>query len=118
MKNTNYKNLKVWDKSVNIVTDLYKITENFPQAEKFWIVSQIRRACISIPSNIAEWAGRKGTQEFKQFLFIAKWSCYEVETQLIISKNLWSISEKELIEILNQIEEIIKMIQGLINAPF
>lgn len=90
----NYRDLIVYKKSISFVTQIYKITEKFPSEEKFWIISQIRRASVSISSNIAEGAGRNWNGEFKQFLFIAKSSCYEVETQLLISKNIWFISEE------------------------
>ncbi|EKE28955.1 MAG: S23 ribosomal protein [uncultured bacterium (gcode 4)] len=116
--NTNYKNLKVWSKSVDFVSRIYEITSKFPNDEKFSLVSQIRRAAVSIPSNIAEWSWRNGIPELRQFLYISKWSCLEVETQLIISKNLWFISESDF-EVLNKdLDEIIKMLQWFINSKF
>ncbi len=114
--NTNYKNLKVWERSINLVNNLYKITKDYPNEEKFWLVSQIRRASVSISCNIAEWAWRNWNSEFRQFLYISKWSCLEIETLLIISKNQWFISEKIYKEISDELNEIIKMIQWLINS--
>ncbi len=115
--NTNYKNLKVWNKSIEFVSLIYKLTEDYPDTEKFWLVSQMRRAAVSIPSNIAEWSWRNWKSEYRQFLYIAKWSCLEVETQLIISKKLWFIDKEE--EIVDKyLLEIIKMLQWLINSKF
>ena len=92
---TNYKSLKVWQKSIAFIKNLYKILESFPDDEKYWLTSQMKRASVSIPSNIAEWAGRNWSSEFKQFLHIAKWSCYELETQIIIAKELWYIKQSD-----------------------
>ncbi len=83
-----FKELKVWQKSVELATEVYNSTNNFPAEEKFGITSQIRRSVVSISSNIAEGAGRKTKKEFKLFLNYAYSSCSELETQLIISKNL------------------------------
>jgi four helix bundle protein len=83
-----HKDLKVWQESMTLVTQIYKISEDFPKHEIYGLSSQIRRAAVSIPSNIAEGAGRKGENEFKRFLFIALGSLSEVETQLEISQRL------------------------------
>ncbi|MEX1262311.1 MAG: four helix bundle protein [Balneolaceae bacterium] len=90
----NYKELKVWNKSVNLATDIYKQTKNFPKSEIYGITSQIRRSAISISSNIAEGAGRSGKKEFKHFLNISNGSAFELETQIIISKKLEYISDQ------------------------
>ena len=79
----NFKELKIWIKAMNVVTDVYKATLNFPGDEKFGLTSQIRRCAVSIPSNIAEGAGRNTNGEFRQFLGIANGSCYELQTQLM-----------------------------------
>ena len=83
-----YKELKLWQKSIGLVTSVYLLTRSFPQFENFGLVSQINRSAVSIPSNIAEGAGRNSDKEFIHFLSIAQASSYELETQLIISKNL------------------------------
>ena len=83
-----YKELKIWQKAIELVTEIYSITGQFPDKERFGLISQINRASVSIPSNIAEGAGRNSTKEFLHFLSIAHASSYETETQLIISKNL------------------------------
>lgn len=113
---SNYKNLKVWKRSINFVTGIYKITEKFPSDEKFWLVSQMRRASISIPSNIAEWSWRNGINEFKQFLHISKASCMEVDTQLMIAKNLSFITDEIYTKFNEELNEIIKMIQWLLKS--
>lgn len=104
-----YKELKIWQKAIAFVSDIYKVTAIFPDKEKFNLISQINRAAVSIPSNIAEGAGRNSKKEFIQFLAIAHGSTYEVETQLIISKNLGYILEEDLVIILEKLSELQKM---------
>jgi four helix bundle protein len=104
-----YKELKVWQKSIELVTDIYQVTAKFPDNEKFGLISQINRASVSIPSNIAEGAGRNSTKEFLHFLSIAHASSYETETQLIISKNLNYLSKHELDALTGKINEWQKM---------
>ena len=87
-KITSHKDLKVWQESMTLVTQIYKISEDFPKHEVYGLTSQIRRAAVSIPSNIAEGAGRKGENEFTRFLYIALGSLSEVETQLEISLSM------------------------------
>lgn len=107
-----YKELKVWQKSIELVTDIYQVTAKFPDNEKFGLISQINRASVSIPSNIAEGAGRNSTKEFLHFLSIAHASSYETETQLIISKNLNYLSKNELDALTGKINEWQKMSYG------
>lgn len=114
--NNNYKKLLVWNKSKSFVKNIYKISSVFPKEEIYWLTAQIKRASISIPSNIAEWAWRQWNAEFKQFLYIAKWSCYEVETQLYLAIDLWFLKQDLFEKIDAELQEIIKMIQWLINS--
>jgi len=81
----NFKELLVWQKSINFVTEIYELTNDFPKNEMYGLISQIRRASISIPSNIAEGNSRRSVADYLQFLKIARGSCAEVETQLIIA---------------------------------
>jgi len=111
-----HKDLDVWKKSIEFVTEIYKITLQFPSDEKFGLISQLRRAAVSIPSNIAEGASRKNKTEFKQFLYIALSSGAELETQLIISSNLGYLTEDRKDELILEINSISKMIQGLIKS--
>jgi len=112
----NYKQLSVWNKSVKLATDVYKATKKYPKNEIYGITSQIRRSVISISSNIAEGAGRTGKKQFKHFLNIAYSSSFELETQLIISKNLGYLKESAFSELSETIIEIQKMTYTLIKS--
>ena len=107
-----HRKLDVWRRAIDFVTKVYEITETFPESEKFGLVSQMRRAAVSIPSNIAEGAARKGTKEFQQFLSIAQGSASELETQIIISSQLGFLRTEESV-ILEELEEISRMLVGL-----
>jgi four helix bundle protein len=109
----NFRNLKIWQKSIELTTEIYLLTSKFPDKEKFGLISQINRCVVSIPSNIAEGSGRKSEKEFEQFLNISISSSYELETQLTISKNINYLKENDYEQIIIKIEEIQKMIQGL-----
>ncbi len=111
-----FRELKVWQKAMDLVTDIYAITTIFPQHEQFGITSQIRRSSISIPSNIAEGFGRNSNNEFVRFLRIAIGSLFELQTQLEISKNLKFISIEEFNKMLLESTEIEKMIKALIKS--
>lgn len=111
-----HKDLNVWQKSIDFVTNVYQITKNYPKEEIYGLTNQLRRASISIPSNIAEGAARKHNKEFAQFLFIALGSASEIETQLIISRNLAYISEAQYKKLNEEIIEIRKMLNGLIKS--
>jgi len=104
-----YKELIIWKKAINLVTEIYVVTSAFPDKERFNLISQINRAAVSIPSNIAEGAGRNSDKEFVQFLSIAHASSYELETQLIVSNNLGYLKQENLNKILESIEELQKM---------
>jgi four helix bundle protein len=110
-----HKKLEVWKKAIDFVTKIYKSTELFPDSEKFGLTSQIRRSAVSIPSNMAEGAGRTGKKEFIQFLSIAQGSTSELETQLIIANNLGYLKKEEL-KLLDELDEISRMIIGLIKS--
>lgn len=112
----NFKELLVWQKSINFVTEIYELTNNFPKNEMYGLISEIRRASISIPSNIAEGNSRRSVADYLQFLKIARGSCAEVETQLIIAQNLKFLSEEHYLKLNQDIIEILKMLNGLINS--
>lgn len=107
------KDLKVWQKSIDLAIDVYSLTKYIPSEEKFGLISQINRSSVSISSNIAEGCGRHSQKEFYQFLSIANGSAYELETQLLISSRLNYISTSNYNLIYTKIEEIQKMIFGL-----
>ena len=112
---SDFRRLDVWRESIAFVTQVYSESKIFPQEEKFGLTSQIRRSAVSIPSNIAEGAGRKSKTEFRQFLYIALSSSFETETQLLISNNLKYLSNEKLQELLSQLTTIQKMLQGLLK---
>lgn len=89
MKVENFKQLLVWQKSIELVKEIYCITATLPEEEKFGLISQMRRSSISVPSNIAEGSRRKTSKDFLQFLYISDGSCSELETQLIIGRELF-----------------------------
>jgi len=109
----NFKELKVWQKSIDLTTEIYSITKNFPADEKYGLTSQIRRAAVSVPSNIAEGAGRKSNKEFRHFLSISLGSVFELETQVIVASRLNFISEANFSDIQSRISEIQKMVFSL-----
>jgi len=107
--------LNVWQESIKLVKEIYSITIKFPPNEVYGLTSQIKRAVISVPSNIAEGASRQTNREFIQFLYIAIGSLSEVETQLIIAKELNFVKHKDIHILLENIINIKKMINGLIK---
>jgi four helix bundle protein len=110
-----HKDLVVWQKSIEFVTKIYETTNNFPKEELFGLTSQLRRAAISIPSNIAEGFARKHNKELIQFLYVSLGSSVEIETQLLIAKNINYINDEIYLSLTNHLSEISKMIIGLIR---
>ncbi len=110
-----YKNLDVWNKSIKLVTEIYKTTAKFPKKEQYGLISQLQRAAISIPSNIAEGWGRGTTKEYIQFLLITRGSLMELETHLIISQNLNYISKETSQFFINEANNIGMMLNRLIQ---
>ena len=108
-----HKDLFVYQKSLDFVVEIYQLTNDFPESEKYGLISQLRRAAISVPSNISEGAGRKSKKEFIQFLYIALGSLNEIETQIEISKRLAYIQEID--EINNELIHIKRMLLKLIE---
>lgn len=113
MKSHRIEDLKVWSKSMALVKEVYLITVELPNEERFGLLSQIRRCAVSIPSNIAEGAGRNNKNEFYQFLGIAFGSIYELQTQLQLLIDLNFISEAKIIPLKELLTEIQKMIYSL-----
>ena len=110
------EDLKVWNKAMNVAMETYELSAGFPVEEKYGLTSQIRRSAVSIPSNIAEGAGRNSKGEFKQFLGIASGSSFELYTQLILSYKLNLVSVDKIKSILNKVIEIQKMNYSLIKS--
>jgi four helix bundle protein len=112
----NYRDLILWQKAMDLVELVYRITIHFPQDELYGLRSQIRRAAVSIPSNIAEGEGRHSTGDFLRFLAIANGSRREVETQTIISQRLGYITEQECTNVLALASEVGRLRQGLADS--
>jgi four helix bundle protein len=109
-----YKDLVVWQKAMELVTAIYQATQTFPKEELYGLTSQLRRAAVSVPSNIAEGQGRLTRGEFRQFLGQAKGSLSELETQLLIAQNLGYL--KECSTLLGQKTEVARLLNGLLNS--
>ncbi len=111
----NHKELDCWKEAINFVDEIYKITKGFPSDEKFGIISQLRRASVSIPSNIAEGAARNSDKEFIQFLYISLGSLSETETLLIIALKQEYLNTVKFEELNKQIEINRSLLLGLIR---
>jgi len=108
-----YTNLKLWEASMNLAETVYRLTMDFPEEERFGLVAQLKRAAVSIPSNIAEGKGRSSDKEFKQFLYIARGSLFELRTQLELARRLGFVDSNQKIK--NQIVEVQSMLNTLLN---
>ena len=111
-----HTDLIVWQKAVALATDVHKATKNFPKGELYGLVSQLRRATVSISSNIAEGQGRLTTGEFKHALGIARGSLFEVQTQIHISRNLRHFDQEIAQALLDQTDEVGRLLNGLIRS--
>jgi len=116
MKVKNYQELIVWQKSMDLVEEVYKSSRDFPREEIHGLTSQIRRASISIPSNIAEGQGRRTTSDFLRHLSIAYGSLREVETQILIARRLKYITQGRLEGVMNLAGEVGRLLNGLIAS--
>lgn len=114
-KITNFQDLRIWQKGIEVVKDIYILTKKFPKEELYGLTSQMRRSAISIPSNIAEGFRRYHNKEYKQFLYIVLGSCAELETQIIIANELDYINETNKTELIEKIKYICRMTVKLIN---
>jgi four helix bundle protein len=110
-----HKKLDVWKESVALAVEIYHLTEAFPKAELYGLTSQMRRAAVSVPSNIAEGAGRSSSKEFLQFLVIARGSLSELDTQLEISRQLSYLSDDVSVKVDAQLNSIGAKLAGLMN---
>lgn len=113
---TSYHDLIVWQKAIDFVVDTYRLTGQFPRAELYGLMSQLQRAAVSVPSNIAEGAGRGHTREFIHHLYVSRGSLFESETQIIIAQRLDYASEEDIKPLLGMIAEVGKMLNGLIAS--
>ncbi len=111
----NYKDLLVWQKSIDLAVVIYRVTNKIPDCEKWGLISQMRRSVISVSANIAEGYGRQATGEYKHFSSISRGSLFELETQIILSHRLEYLTLEDLKSILSEIEQIGKMLTVLIS---
>lgn len=116
MKVKDYKELKVWQKGIEIVDKIYSLTEDFPRNEQYGLSVQMRKAAVSIPSNIAEGFARHHTKEYVQFLYIALGSCAELETQILIAQRRKYVVGQILEELFEDINHQNRMLMKLIQA--
>jgi four helix bundle protein len=112
----NYRDLIAWQKAMDLAEAIYAATAKFPSEEKFGITQQMRRAAVSIPSNIAEGHARRSTQEFRRFLSIARGSRAELGTQVLLSARLKFLSEPTSADLAERLEEVGRLINGLLNS--
>ncbi|HYH85814.1 MAG TPA: four helix bundle protein [Pyrinomonadaceae bacterium] len=111
-----YRDLEVWRKAMSLTREIYTATALYPNEEKFGLVSQMRRAAVSIPSNLAEGHARRGAGEFKHFISIATGSVAELETQVILSADLGFLDRSMENDLLRRLDEIGKMLRGLYKS--
>jgi len=111
-----YADLKVWQKAIDLVADIYTHTKSFPKEEIYGLTSQIRRSAVSIPCNIAEGQGRLTRGEFKQFLGHARGSLLELQTQITIAKKLTFLDEASMLSLMKSSTEIQRMLNGLLES--
>ena len=116
MAGQSYRELVVWQRSMALVTEIYRITEDFPKSELFGLTSQLKRAVVSIPSNIAEGQGRDSSREFLYHLSVAYGSLMEVETQIQIARNLSFVDEQGAAKLIEKCGEVGRMLNGLTRS--
>ena len=116
MKVRSFRDLIAWQKAMDLVTLVYQVTEPFPRAEMFGLTNQLRRAAVSVPSNIAEGQARNSTKEFVNFLSISMGSLAEIETQLLIAQRLNYVKESVVNKPLQLTSEVGRIVNGLMNS--
>ena len=116
MRRHNFKKMKIWQEAMNLVQLTYRLVKQFPESEKFNLVSQLTRCAVSIPSNIAEGTSKRTNKHFFQFLDNSLGSAFEWETQLIVAFNEKYINEKQFQELEKRVQDLQKMISGFIEG--
>jgi four helix bundle protein len=110
-----YRDLLVWQKAMDLVTEVYQCTKSFPRDEMFGLVAQMRRSSVSVPSNIAEGKGRRTSKELVQFLFNARGSLLELQTQISISERLSYLNESEATKLEQNSAKVAQLLNGMIR---
>ncbi|MBT9331116.1 four helix bundle protein [Paracidobacterium acidisoli] len=116
MRVKQFRDLLVWQKGMALAREIYRVTQSFPKAEVFGLTAQMRRAAVSIPSNIAEGQGRLSDKVFILFLGHARGSLYELETQAELAESLGYLGKQELQQVLSECSELGRMLHGLLNS--
>ena len=111
----NFKNLKIWQLGIELIMEVYAISKQFPTEERYGLTTQVNRSALSVPSNIAEGSGRGTNKDFANFLSIAIGSLYELETQIIVARQLNFIKEEQFNKLSKMVNELEKMINGIRN---
>ena len=111
----NYNNLQIWQQAINLVVEIYQLTNTFPVEEKYGLVSQMHRAAVSIPSNIAEGAGRDSDKEFSHFISISIGSMYELQTQVVLCERLGFIDHTQCTKIREELDNLQRMAPSFKN---
>jgi len=111
-----YRELVAWKKAIELVTEIYRATQNFPRHETYGLTGQLRRAAVSIPSNIAEGQGRLSRGEFKQFLGHTRGSLYELDSQIVIAGNLAYLDDHQVSLLLDRAHEVGRILNGLLTS--
>jgi len=114
--NNSFKDLKAWQKAMDLAEDIYNLTDLFPKHEIYGLTSQMRRAAVSVPSNIAEGKGRSTDRDFVFFLHHSRGSLHELETQLLLSRRRGYVEERAFGQVSNSIQELGRILNGLIAA--
>ena len=112
----NFREFEIWQKARKLVKDIYQVTDNFPAKERYGLNSQIQRAAVSIPSNIAEGCSRRSEVDFARFLEIAQGSAFEVETQLILANDIGYLQDALLTDLLKELHSLQRQINKLITV--
>jgi four helix bundle protein len=113
---SSYRDLVAWQKGIQLVLLIYRETQGFPRDELYGLTSQLRRAAVSVPSNIAEGQGRKSSKEFRHFLHNAVGSLMEIETQLTLAQLLGYLNQSHTVDLLKRTNELGRICNGLINS--
>ena len=116
MPASSFRDLRVWRDARNLTTNVYRLTSNFPKQELYGLSQQIRRAAVSVPSNIAEGKGRYSDRDFVRFLLVARGSLLELETQLLIAQELGYLTQVDADRLLGMAETVGRALSGLINS--
>lgn len=113
--NSTYQDLRVWQEGMELTEEIYRVTSEFPKHELYGLVSQMRRAAVSVPSNIAEGKGRHSDPEFVRFLLNARGSLLELQTQVLIARRLQYLSEEKVLELCRRTDVVGRQLNALIN---